>query len=303
MLSAGTGACDGTEVSVKLWDSNDVAVREVPITLGQETSLVCPQDASQISFYLWRVTQAGTFDVRINYGGLEKDTIENTENIESLRQEVDGINKELDVFVEKTKNVFNPSDFPLYPGISMVDGVVSGTALAFHTAFGGVKYYPLYTQAFQENTQYTFSCKSRTDNEAGATGNGLQLRFVYTDGTVEVVAHSPNAQTEWAVLKGTSAANKTLVGVGLSFSADAGENNTWYIKEIQLEQGTLNSEYVPCYNAIDSQVRDIASGVRYSLDYSVFDVNTTNAGREISGLNIADGEGGTLYVFLSLIHI
>lgn len=78
-LSAGTGACDGTSVRVKLWNSNNVAVYEASITLGQEKSFTCAQDAAQISFYLWRVTRAGTFDVSILNGGVEDelDTLSN----------------------------------------------------------------------------------------------------------------------------------------------------------------------------------------------------------------------------------
>jgi len=72
-ISAGTGACDGTSVKVKLWNSNNVAVYEATITLGQEKSFTCQQDAAQISFYLWRVTQAGTFDVCIINGGVENE--------------------------------------------------------------------------------------------------------------------------------------------------------------------------------------------------------------------------------------
>ena len=171
----------------------------------------------------------GNFDAYVVGNGRTAATaleLKSIDGVAELAEEVDGINKELDVFVEKTKNMFNPSDFSSYQGISVADGVVSGTALAFHTSFGGVKYYPLYTGAFKENTQYTFSCETRTDNEAEATGNGLQLRMVYMDGTVEVKAHSPNTQTDWAVLKGTSAANKTLAGIGFSYSASAGKNHT-----------------------------------------------------------------------------
>lgn len=218
-------------------------------------------------------------------------------NISQLDQEVDGINKELAVFVEKTKNVFYPNDFSSYPGISMTDGVVSGTALSFHNSFGGTKYYPLYTEDFESETQYTFSCKTKTDAEASTAGNGLQLRFVYTDGSIEVKAHSPNSQTEWGTLKGTSTAGKTLKGVGLSYSAGEGKANTWYLTDIQLEKGTSDTTFVPCYSAVDIQARDIASGVRYSLDYSVFNVNTNWAGREITGLDIEEGESITMYLF------
>lgn len=77
-LSQGTGVCDGTSVSVNLYDSGNTLVARKDITIGTEFIVSAPNDASYISFYLYRVSVAGTFLVALNYGGFE----ERVENIE-----------------------------------------------------------------------------------------------------------------------------------------------------------------------------------------------------------------------------
>lgn len=77
-LSQGTGVCDGTSVSVNLYDSENTLVARKDITIGTEFIISAPNDASYISFYLYRVSVAGTFLVALNYGGVE----ERVENIE-----------------------------------------------------------------------------------------------------------------------------------------------------------------------------------------------------------------------------
>lgn len=166
--------------------------------------------------------------------------------IGQLGQKVDGIG-------EKTKNVFLTDAFTNYTGISIVDEVVIGKASAFHSAFGGYKFYPLYTSQFEANTQYTISLFAKTDGESGTTGQGLEVRFVYDDNTVAVGFTVGNNRDTFVKGLATSAAGKTLVGIGFSYNTTPG--NTWYLKDIQLEQGTQATDYTEPYTAIDYYMR------------------------------------------------
>lgn len=118
--------------------------------------------------------------------------------------------------------------------VTVSNGVASGTAEAFHNAFssGSIMVVP--------KTQIVFSFYAYTDQSASSTGNGLRSRIVYTDGTSDDV-YCPNSTTSYTRFTIISNAEKTPSR--LTFTYSSGKNNTWYVKDVQLELGNEATTY------------------------------------------------------------
>ena len=157
----------------------------------------------------------------------------------------------LDDLSGSTRNLFDYHKLQA-TGITISNGVVSGAASAFNTAFNnGI---PIEI-TFDPNTQYTWSFKAKNNGDV-TTGNGLSFRFKYTDNTVD--ANSvPNSTSSFTQFSFTSASEKTVSALLINYGS-AG-SNVWELEEIQLEKGTSRSAYVPSITAADSVARAIAN--------------------------------------------
>ena len=92
-ISEGTAVCTGESVRVFLLDSNGTALGNKSIVIGQDFTFQITQDASFVSFYLYKITKVGTFDVEINYKTLkglrnEVSTLQN--GVASLEKQING---------------------------------------------------------------------------------------------------------------------------------------------------------------------------------------------------------------------
>ena len=135
------------------------------------------------------------------------------------------------------KNLFDIGLLNLSP-VTVVDGVATGTSSNFASVFkNGIP-----NLNIPKNTQLTLSFDAKTDANAQSTGNGLILRFVYSDGTRDSV-NIPNSVTDYERFTLTSDASKVVSNLVFSYSSSG--QNIWHLKNIQLEIGSTASDYEP----------------------------------------------------------
>lgn len=162
------------------------------------------------------------------------------------------------------KNLLDPTKL-VTENITYTEGVLSGTAGSFHTAYStGI---PV---LFNKARQITFSIKAYTDGLTH-TGRGLLVIFVYEDNTTDIL-YMLNATTEPQVFTLTSNAAKQIQYIGISYGA--GASNMWYLSEIQLEYGSQATTYEP-YNGTMA-VFETGTPLRGIPDTTVRDVMAWN---------------------------
>lgn len=125
-------------------------------------------------------------------------------------------------------------------GITLFDGVASGTASNFYNNFGVIAGISQVYEHFKPNTQYTISWKAYTTASVSSANLGLIVGIQYTDNTNDTVAmpNNTNSYTQFSIV---SNASKTIKRMFLSFST--GGANTWYLKEVQINEGTTIETY------------------------------------------------------------
>lgn len=122
-------------------------------------------------------------------------------------------------------------------GITYSNGVLTGTASAFHTAYG-----PNGTAIAVPHERLTLSLEAYTDAESGSTGYGLSITVNYTDGTANSL-RMPNATASFTAFALTTTAGKTPTSIGFTYSSIG--SNTWHMRKLQVEAGTTATAYVP----------------------------------------------------------
>ena len=124
--------------------------------------------------------------------------------------------------------------------ITIEDGVVSGTAAKFHANFGGNAGgipIPNLPQG-----QLTLSFDIKTDGNVSTSGNGVVVRFHYTNGAWTGIMKTNNT-TEYSHEVMVSNASKVVDYIYISYSTTS--NNIWYFKNIQLELSSSSTIYTP----------------------------------------------------------
>lgn len=143
------------------------------------------------------------------------------------------------------KNLFNENQLLEATGWTKnAEGYYTGTSGNLYAKFkldaGGFHF----AKSFKENTRYTLSWTAYTSS---GTGNP-RFRIYYTNNTYQEC-------TNWNYTTPTtmytvSAANKTISKIIYTYGDNPG---TIYIKDIQLEEGTVATPYVP-YNSLEVKV-------------------------------------------------
>ena len=152
------------------------------------------------------------------------------DNIDAIEDTVDGISEG-----GASKNLYPTNLLKNATGISYNNGVFSGLANAFMGA-------PTLENVFKENTRYTAQITTRLVSGSVTTGNGLIIRFLYSDGTY-MSTYIPNGTNSFTKFTLTSDEGKEVVGFKFTY-ASGGTTNTWEVKEVQVEEGTEATSWV-----------------------------------------------------------
>lgn len=131
------------------------------------------------------------------------------------------------------KNMFNPNRLLEAHEWSVIDGVYSGYAYPLHELYNYQTGVPL-VYGFKVNTQYIFSLRGYVDATEEKTG--VVFQFKYSDGTLSYLYVKHTSETPYTMV---STAGKTVVALYASY----GTSITTYLKDIQLEEGTSQTDY------------------------------------------------------------
>lgn len=223
-------------------------------------------------------------DATLTVSGAAADAKKTGDKITDLKNALDDIS-------EVTRNQFDTSKL-LATGITIQNGVVSGTASAFNMAFKeGI---PLRI-TFEANTQYTWSLSAKNTGET-TSGRGLSLRFKYADNTVDVNAINNNVTTK-RKFSFTSAAGKTISALIITY--DSAGSNTWELSDLQLEKGTVATDFVPNKSATDYVLRESEAILEESISMNTTSIENINeslfVGKKLNlwengGINASTGE-------------
>ena len=138
------------------------------------------------------------------------------------------------------KNLFDISKLET-TNIIVLNGEATGTGTAFNTAFGnGVDFLKF------SSGQMTLTISAYTDGNASTSGNGLRVRFYYTDGTNSYITFL-NSDTTKTTKMLTSTSGKVIDYMTISFVSTG--SNIWHVSDVQLEAGTTSTTFAP-YTAI-----------------------------------------------------
>lgn len=152
---------------------------------------------------------------------------------------------------EHTLNLFDIYLLNVADGITVSDNVMSGTASAFATAYGNNTNGITTSISFEQNTQYTISLLAK--NRTGSTGQGLIIRFKYTDDSQSQFSIG-NAVTDYTAFEKSSDNGKTVSKIIISYASESGL--IWDLKNIQIEKGSSATEYISPLTAVDIYARD-----------------------------------------------
>ena len=154
---------------------------------------------------------------------------------------------------QTTKNLFDMNWLLEADGWTKNNDEYYGTAQAMYDKYkASVMPFPF--ASFKENTQYTFSFTVKVSGSV-ATSQCFRLAITYTDGTVTNILGATNSWSNFTYNSDTSDAGKTISKVNVTYGNGLG--NTLYIKEMQCEEGTVATTYVPHRTATDFIARNM----------------------------------------------
>ena len=185
--------------------------------------------------------------------------------VTSLSNDLDNVRVDLGA---QTSNLLDVSKLS-GTGITISNGVVRGTssALKTKTDSGGIE-----GLTFKENTRYIFSGKGRNTGDV-ITGIGIIFAVKYTDGTSEN-SNISNSKSEYSEFSLVTDPSKTVELFKLSYGS--GGNNVWELSELMIEEGSIQSAYIP-YNTASDYVMRIKTDIVKGLNERIGKVSALSA--------------------------
>ena len=133
-----------------------------------------------------------------------------------------------------TRNLCDTESLKLKTGITYSGGVFSGKASDFST-------YVLLDSGFEAGKKYTVSFYGQNTG-SNVSGNGIGVRINYTNDSY-VTHFLPNSTSEYVRFTAVSEARKSVASILLYYNS--GGANIWNVKQIQVEEGSAPTEYIP----------------------------------------------------------
>lgn len=134
------------------------------------------------------------------------------------------------------------------------NGVYSGNIHNLHVYVQNG--YPIETE-FRENTQYTLSYDIKSEvNTSSTDQKTLSVMAFYTDGTSKLMGYH-TATGEFEKFTVISLAGKTLKRIRFEYY----NNRTCYIKNMQLEEGTVATAYEPYKPSVNERLVEVEESV------------------------------------------
>ena len=189
----------------------------------------------------------------------------------------------------RCKNLFNPDKLLAANGWTEKNGIYSGLSGALHPVYNSSSGVSIIDD-FKENTQYTLSFYGQTKEYDGYK-QGIIVSFVYTDGTRSELIMQDAEETKYILI---STAGKTVQGLYFSYGASL----MTYLRDIQCEQGSTATEYVPYFTGLKNAS---FQGIK-STGKNLFDLTDAlnsskwyyNGGSHFYPLNLMAGKQYTL---------
>ena len=157
------------------------------------------------------------------------------------------------------KNLFDLSTLAT-TGITYADGVLTGTASAFNSAYSsGIPY----DFSFLKNSRVSIACEAKVQTASG-TSNGLRMRITYTDGTYSDFSWKNNDDS-YVRKYFASAEGKSVSGISITYNSTG--SNEWLIRDFQIEVGTVPTDYVPFITP--TTITESLGGTYYGFEIDV----------------------------------
>jgi len=193
-------------------------------------------------------------------------------------------------------NLFNPEQLLKAYGWLETDGIYSGKVGSFYNAFRDNTNGLTIDGGFKENTQYSVRLRGYVATGTVASGNTLQIRVLYTDGTDNGVVYFA-VVSDFQSKTFITAANKTVEKIYADYSNGNSANNMFYITDVQIAEGKEQPTYQAYqHTAIDLSARAENSETETNLFGSlkntekVMDVKWKRGAHNANG-NISSGSG------------
>lgn len=158
----------------------------------------------------------------------------------------------------RSKNMFDSSMLLLASGWTESNGVYSGNTKSLFEKFGSATTNKLVIMQFKPKTQYALSFKGYT---SGDQTHGARLFFEYDDGTKSGVEVTTQTETAYTLV---STVGKTVTRIFASYYYD---NVITYLSEVQLEEGTEATAYIPYVNPTTVKVTRCGKNLAYPCMY------------------------------------
>ena len=157
------------------------------------------------------------------------------------------------------KNLFDLSTLAT-TGITYADGVLTGTASAFNSAYSsGIPY----DFSFLKNSRVSIACEAKVQTASG-TSNGLRMRITYTDDTYSDFSWKNNDDS-YVRKYFASAEGKSVSGISITYNSTG--SNVWLIRDFQIEVGTVPTDYVPFITP--TTITESLGGTYYGFEIDV----------------------------------
>ena len=172
----------------------------------------------------------------------------------------------------------------------------------FYATAGALSVRAKYSFYLEGGKTYTFSCKAYTDADADVakptSGNGIQFKFEDVNGTVLTKVVANNHTTPFDVVYTFTPSNDIKY---IYFGYGSVSGNTWYIKDIQIEEGSAPTEYIPYF---DLTAVDLVARNAITSDYaSNADIEYSNGGFSLKAFKELHYTDGTPMSFATCLWV